>query len=188
MVLEGSALAEATEGDERLALVTQRHFAYVWRVLRRLGLEHADADDVSQLVFLRASKRLADIRPEAERAFLYKMAIRAAYKHRRTEQRRREDLHEDFDATAEEFAEFEELIDRRRARDMLDRIVAAMPLDFRVVFVLYEIEGLGTAEIGDIVGIPTGTVASRLRRARADFEGRVARLEARDRMRGGSHV
>ena len=188
MVLEGSVLAEAAEFDERLAVVAQSHFAYVWRVLRRLGLAHADADDVAQLVFLRASKRLADIRPEAERSFLYKMAIRAAYKHRRTERRRREDLHEDFDAPAEEFAEFEELIDRHRAREMLDRIVATMPLDFRVVFVLYEVEGLGTAEIANIVGIPLGTVASRLRRARADFEGRVARLEARGRMRGGNHV
>jgi len=87
----------------------------------------------------------------------------------------------------EGLAEPEELVDRRRAREMLDKIVAAMPIDFRVVFVLYEIEGLDTAEIAAIVGIPSGTVASRLRRARADFEGRVARLEARARSRGGSH-
>jgi len=187
MVLEGSPMVEAAGFDERLAALVEDHFAYVWRVLRRLGLGEVDSDDVAQLVFLRATKRLADIRPQAERAFLYTMALHAAYKHRRTEQRRREDLLEDFDVPAEELAGADELVDRRRARETLDRIVRGMPIDFREVFVLYEIEGLSTTEIAEIIGIPVGTVASRLRRARADFEGRVARLEARGRMRGGSH-
>jgi RNA polymerase sigma-70 factor (ECF subfamily) len=179
MVFADSMIAESAEFDERLAALARDHFAYVWRVVRRLGLNESDADDVTQLVFLKASRRLADIRPDAERSFLYKMAIHAAYKHRRAEQRRREDLHDDVDLPEETLDEIETLVDRRRARAMLDRIVAAMPIDFRVVFVLYEVEGLGTSEIANIVGIPVGTVASRLRRARADFEGRVARLEAR---------
>jgi RNA polymerase sigma-70 factor (ECF subfamily) len=183
MVLEGSALVEAPGFDERLASLVDDHFAYVWRVLRRLGLGEADADDAAQLVFLRASKRLADIRRGAERSFLYTMALHAAYKHRRTVQRRREDLLEELDLPVE--LEVDELVDRRRARATLDAIVGAMPIDFRQVFVLYEIEGLTTSEIADILAIPVGTVASRLRRARADFEGRVARLEAR--MRGGRH-
>src|SRR5438045_4833545 len=170
-VLGGAAMAEATEFDERLAALAEDHFAYVWRVLRRLGLAEADADDVAQVVFLKASPRLSDIRPDAARSFLYKMAIHAAYHHRRTQLRRREELHEDFDVPDEGLAEPEELVDRRRAREMLDKIVAAMPIDFRVVFVLYEIEGLDTTEIAAIVGIPSGTVAPRLRRAGADFEG-----------------
>jgi RNA polymerase sigma-70 factor (ECF subfamily) len=188
MVLGGLATAEAGEFDERLAALAEDNFAYVWRVLRRLGLAESDAEDVAQVVFLRASARLSDIRPESERSFLYKMAIHAAYHHRRTELRRREELHEDFEIPDEGLADVEALVDRRRAREMLDKIVAAMPIDFRVVFVLYEIEGLDTTAIAEIAGIPAGTVASRLRRARADFEGRVARLEARARTRGGSHV
>jgi RNA polymerase sigma-70 factor (ECF subfamily) len=183
----GSDMTDAPEFDERLAALAENHFAYVWRVLRRLGIADADADDVAQGVFLRASRRLDDIRPEAERSFLYRMAIHAAYKHRRTESRRREDALEDIDLPDEALVEVEELIDRRRAREMLDKIVAAMPVDFRVVFVLYEVEGLGTEEIAKILDIPSGTVASRLRRARADFEARVARLETRIGPRGGHH-
>src|SRR5882762_5593836 len=125
MAIEDSSMVESAAYDERLAALARDHFAYVWRVLRRLGLAESDADDVAQLVFLKASARLADIRPESERSFLYKMAIHAAYKHRRTEQRRREDLHEEFDMPAEGVAEVEELVDRRRAREMLDKIVAA---------------------------------------------------------------
>jgi DNA-directed RNA polymerase specialized sigma24 family protein len=40
------------------------------------------------------------------------------------------------------------------------------------------------AEIGDTLGIPLGTAASRLRRARADFAARVSRWEARHRFEG----
>ena len=184
-------MAEGSAHDARLAALARDHFVYVWRVIRRLGLEEADADDVAQLLLLSAAKRLADIHPGAERSFLYKMAVHAVYKHRRTQQRRREDSLEHIapnELANEASSEIEELVDRRRARETLDKIVAAMPIDFRVVFVFYEVEGLSSAEIAEILGIPLGTVASRLRRARADFEGRVARLEARTATRGGSDV
>jgi RNA polymerase sigma-70 factor (ECF subfamily) len=59
-----------------------------------------------------------------------------------------------------------------------------MSLDLRVVFVLYEIDGLRSGEIAEVLGIPLGTVASRLRRARADFELRVARFETQRKSKG----
>jgi RNA polymerase sigma-70 factor, ECF subfamily len=60
---------------------------------------------------------------------------------------------------------------------MLDRVLDQMETDLRTVFVLYEFEELNMAEIASALGIPQGTVASRLRRARADFRQRVSRLE-----------
>jgi RNA polymerase sigma-70 factor (ECF subfamily) len=60
-----------------------------------------------------------------------------------------------------------------------------MPEELRVVFVLYELEELSTPEIAELCELPLGTAASRLRRAREDFEQRVARLEARRRFSGG---
>jgi RNA polymerase sigma-70 factor, ECF subfamily len=187
MALPGMTLPDASASAERLGALVRCHFAYVWRVLRRLGLPAGDADDVAQVVFLTASRRILDILPEAERAFLYKTAIHAAYKHRRTAERRREDPVEPCEAYPEPGPGPDELLDRRRARELLDAIVGAMPPDFRVVFVLYEIEGLTTTEIAELLGVPIGTVASRLRRARADFETRIARLEARRGPRGEHH-
>jgi RNA polymerase sigma-70 factor (ECF subfamily) len=52
-----------------------------------------------------------------------------------------------------------------------------MDVDLRAVLALYEFEEMTTAEIAAILDIPGGTVASRLRRARADFRERVAMLE-----------
>jgi RNA polymerase sigma-70 factor (ECF subfamily) len=66
------------------------------------------------------------------------------------------------------------LTEQRRAAAILDRLLAAMELDLRAVFVLDEIEEMSRAEIAQVLGIPEGTVASRLRRARQDFQGRLA--------------
>jgi RNA polymerase sigma-70 factor (ECF subfamily) len=51
----------------------------------------------------------------------------------------------------------------------------------RTVFVLYEFEELSMAEIATVLAIPSGTVASRLRRARGQFKQRVQALEASTR-------
>ena len=67
---------------------------------------------------------------------------------------------------------------------MLDRILEQMDLDLRAVFVLFELEELTTSEIAALLEIPTGTVASRLRRARETFEEQVTRFRARRTMRG----
>ena len=59
---------------------------------------------------------------------------------------------------------------------MLDTVLESMDMDLRTVFVLFEIEELSTQEIGELLGLATGTVASRLRRARAEFQQRVQRV------------
>jgi RNA polymerase sigma-70 factor (ECF subfamily) len=73
----------------------------------------------------------------------------------------------------------DDLVERSRARALLDSILGELPEPLRSVFVLYEIEQLSTHEIADLLGLPRGTVASRLRRARAEFEKRAQRAAAR---------
>jgi len=75
-------------------------------------------------------------------------------------------------------------IDDRRARALLDALLASMPLDLRTVFVLYELEELTMAEIARALDLPAGTVASRLRRAREAFE-ELSRRVRRDLGRKG---
>jgi RNA polymerase sigma-70 factor (ECF subfamily) len=60
----------------------------------------------------------------------------------------------------------------------LDELLASMPEELRVVFTLYEFEGLKMQEIAELLDIPNGTVASRLRRARKLFKGGMTRFEA----------
>ena len=161
------------------------HYGFVWRLLRRLGLGEGDADDAAQQVFLSATNRMSDVEPARERSFLYGVALNVGARMRRSRGRRRE---EPLEAAGEREARepnAEQLLERRQQRQLLDALLDEMPEDLRVVFVLFELEQLSTPQIAELCGIPVGTAASRLRRAREDFEGRVARVEARRRFAGG---
>jgi RNA polymerase sigma-70 factor (ECF subfamily) len=78
----------------------------------------------------------------------------------------------------------DDVADLRRARALLDEIIDGMPLELRVVFILSEIEQMTAASIAELEGIPPGTVASRLRRAREVFRGRLSMRGARNPFRG----
>lgn len=166
------------------------HFDFIWRSLRRLGVPPGDVDDCAQQVFMIASRRLDDIAAGSERSFLFGTAVRVASGARRTRSRRREvplDAGEGGDAGESDEGEPdpgmspEEIADQRRARALLDEALEQMPTDLRAVFVLFELEEMSTPEIAELLGIPTGTAASRLRRAREEFERVVARMSARAR-------
>jgi RNA polymerase sigma factor (sigma-70 family) len=62
--------------------------------------------------------------------------------------------------------------------EMLHNAIAGLPLTYREVLVLREIEGLSYRDIADIVSIPVGTVMSRLARARSQLIERVARANS----------
>lgn len=170
-----SALPDAGP-DLRVAAMVAKHHSRVWRSLRRLGLSESDADDGSQQVFLVAHRRLADIAPETEQSFLLQTALRVAADFRRSLKRRREDHHEELPVQVDTAAGPEELTERRWARAMLDRAIEAMPMDLRQVFVLFDLEELTATEVSNVLHVPKGTVASRLRRAREVFRETVSRM------------
>lgn len=177
--------AGATTGDRLEAMVADHH-AFVWRSLRRLGVPLGDVDDSSQQVFLVAHRRLAEIARESERGFLFQTALRVAADWRRAHRRQFEQPGVDILEIPDVAATPEEQIDDRRARAMLDRVLAAMPMDLRAVFVLFELEEMTMAEIAVVADIPPGTVASRLRRARQAFHAAARKLTAAMHIRDGN--
>lgn len=168
--------------DEVLRHLVSEHFDFVWRWLRRMGVPEADADDGAQRVFLVASERLGDIRPGAERAFLRGVAMRVASHARRSLRRRNEELEEDFGHLPWEAGpSVEEALATRDALRLLDALLEGMDLELREVFVLTEIEEMTAPAVAAMLDLPEGTVKSRLRRAREDFERRAERVRARYR-------
>ena len=77
-------------------------------------------------------------------------------------------------------------IDEQAAIQLCDLALSKVDDDTREVFVLFELEGLSSPEIAALLEIPLGTVASRLRRARAQFRTVVARLERVMRREGSA--
>jgi RNA polymerase sigma-70 factor, ECF subfamily len=185
--LSGAAAQEAPAVQspaERVRSLVEAHYDFVWRTLRYLGLRDADAEDAAQQVMCVLARRIADVEAGAERTFLFSTAANVAASWRRTARRHPEDAEEDLDAWAASAPTADELVDRRRAHEVLQRVLGAMPVELRLVFVLYEIEEMTIPAIATAIGVPVGTVSSRLRRARAAFQAIVKRLPAAQRTRG----
>lgn len=168
--------ARVSERDARLRRMVDAHLDFIGRVLRNAGTPAAEIDDAVQRTFIAAAQRLDDVRPGAEKSFLLQTALHVAAHARRSAARRREvpaaEPPEVVDAATPE-----QLTSQKHARQMLDQVLDQMEPDLRTVFVLYEFEEMSMVEIAGVIGIPQGTVASRLRRARADFRERVRALE-----------
>jgi len=169
--------ASATRDREaRLRSIVENHIDFVARVLRNAGSPSAEIDDDVQRTFIIAARKLEDVRPGAEKSFILRVALNVAAHARRTLARRREVNAEPTLEMADAAASPEQLADRKQARQMLDRILQGMHADLRTVFVLFEVEEMSMIEIAAALGIPQGTVASRLRRARAEFRARTDAL------------
>lgn len=169
-----SALRQA-----RLRRLVDEYMDFVGRVLRNAGTPPADIDDALQRTFIIVDRRLDDIRVGSEKSFLLQTALRVAAHARRSNMRRREVLEPEPPERVDS-ATPEQIIGQKRARELLDQILDRLGAELREVFILHEFEQLSMAEIATALAIPPGTVASRLRRARAEFRERAALIE-RDR-------
>jgi RNA polymerase sigma-70 factor (ECF subfamily) len=151
----------------------REHAAFVWRVLRRLGVREADIEDVCQDVFVAVHKQLPSFEGRSKAStWIYGIARRRAADYRRSDRRRREDLTASVPEASGEPApgsSMDEEVARSQARALLDRLLDQLDDDKREVFVLYEIEELGMREVVEIVGCPLQTGYSRLHAARAEL-------------------
>lgn len=166
------------EPHERLRRMTREGFDAIWRLLRRLGVPVSAADDAAQEVFLVAARRIGQIAEGSEQSYLYGTALRVAQSYRRRDAREAQRQTPFDDARSSGGRTPEELLGTRQRLELLDQALGSLDDDERSVFVLFELEGLTLGEIAELLAIPRGTVASRLRRARSRF---VRALAARKR-------
>jgi len=165
----------------RLRELTVEYYEFVWRSLRRLGVRPPETDDAAQRVFLVLAQKLSSIHPDKERSFIFGIAMRVAANVRRdlATAREREVAESDSLESIAPGPTAETAVARAQERATLDEILASIPEERRAVFVLFELEELTVTEIAELLGLPFGTVATRLRRARQEFQAAVARLQAR---------
>jgi RNA polymerase sigma-70 factor (ECF subfamily) len=171
-----------TEFDrDRLQRLFNAHHVTVWRALRRRGLALDAAADATQETFLLAAGRLDDIRPESERSFLIGTALRVA--HTLGRKVVRWELEDDMD---QHLSGARDEGEKRADMQLCDLVLSKVDPDLVEVFVLYELEGLTSPEIAELLGIPLGSVASRLRRAREQFRAAAAQVQRSLRREGES--
>jgi RNA polymerase sigma-70 factor (ECF subfamily) len=180
------APASASMDQERVRGLFSAHLDWVWRVLRRLGVSQDSVDDAAQQVFWTAARKIQSEPGPSDAKFLLAIAVRVASDHRRWRRRRREVGESPIEELTDGSPSAEDELDRRRALAAADELLDTLPWDLRIVFVLFEVEEKTTPEIAELLGIPLGTVASRLRRSRDAFAQAVARFRARQGSRGES--
>jgi RNA polymerase sigma-70 factor, ECF subfamily len=157
------------------------HFEFVWRTLRRLGVPAADLADVAQEVFLVVHRRLGDFEERSKvTTWLFRIAANAARDRRRRAHVRREvALGDEIPDIADPSDDPSAALQRADDRALLESALAALDQDQREVFVAFELEGLTGQAIASALGIPMGTVYSRLRLGRERFRQGVMRVTAR---------
>jgi RNA polymerase sigma-70 factor, ECF subfamily len=158
--------------------LVEEHYEFIWRLLRRMGLSAADADDATQQVFMvTLHPEPKQIQPGSERSFLYGVALNVFREFRRKHASNARHDPGLLEAQVSPQSPARE-VEAREAWARLQQVLSAMSEEVRTVFVLFELEGLTALEISELVAIPAGTVASRLRRGREVFHEHAAILRA----------
>jgi len=189
-VMPANASAKATPAGttSELDLLTihAEHADFVWLTLQRLGVREADVEDLLQEVFVVVHRRLDTFDGARSRVttWLYGICVRVASGHRRLAFHRREQLGDVPDAP-DRAATPEEAVVAQQAQARLRAVLDAMDLERRALFVMFEIDELPCEAIAEILGVPVGTVYSRLHAARKEFEAALRRVEARSGPRRG---
>jgi RNA polymerase sigma-70 factor (ECF subfamily) len=179
------AAEAAASAHERLAQAARDNFQFLWRTLRRLGVRpDAAVDDAVQEVLEIAVRKREQIEPGRERGYLFKTAIFVAADARRAQRKSRARQGDHPSEPSHAGPSPEQTAGHNQDRLLLDEILEAMPDELRTVFVLFELERASTQEIADLLGLPMGTAASRLRRAREQFRDQARRLQARSNFEG----
>jgi RNA polymerase sigma-70 factor (ECF subfamily) len=171
-----SRVAAGSDREAEFRRLVRDHNVRLFRfVLKHLG-HRADAEEVTQQVFLEAHRTLASFRGDAALStWLYGIAMNMVRNfHRRSPHRRYEFVSDDeLQLKASEDDSPETLAGRRdqvrRLRDGLQELSA----DMREVVTLVLLEGLAYDEAARVLGVPVGTVRSRLFRARAHLRQKV---------------
>lgn len=190
--IEDSELVRRAQAGELIAFeaLTNRYEARVYSLARRILQQEQDAQDVTQQTFLSALENLAGFRGEASfSTWLFRIATHAALKIIR----KRKGLPtvsldqalEPPETVAsvprpEYIADWRQLPDemahQRELRELLEQALKALGENYRMVFLLRDVEGLSVRETAEALGLSEANTKVRLLRARLELRERLARV------------
>ena len=164
-----------------------QEFHSVYRAIRAVVLDSAAAEDLTQETFVRAYRARNRYTPTAPPgAWLRRIGVNLAISHLRRQKLAR------FLPARLYVAPDRRDYDRAEARDVVEKAMAELSPKLRAAIVLHYYEGLTREEIADVLGVPAGTVASRIAKAVAimrktmgsDQTGKTERSRSEGALRG----
>lgn len=159
-------LARVLDGDhDAFNQIMRNHEDRVFSVCLRIMGSRELALDAVQETFLTAFRKADQFKGNsALGTWIYRIAVNACYDQLRRQKRRAADPIPDHLDPADHSAE--DAMDSAALRPELQKALAELPEDFRSAVVLADIEGLALNQVAEIVGVPAGTVKSRVFRGR----------------------
>jgi RNA polymerase sigma-70 factor, ECF subfamily len=159
------------ENRKRFDSLVMPHLDAAYNLARWLTHNDADAQDVVQESFMRAMRYMGSFRGDSARAWLLQIVRHTCYSWLKENRPVEKVALDDLDDVWHEIAapatdEPHSMAIRRADRLQINEAIAALPVAFREVLVLRELEDLSYIDIARIADIPLGTVMSRLARAR----------------------
>ena len=170
--------------NELVVTYQRRVFALVFRMLGR----REEAEDLAQEVFVQVFKAIDQFRGESKLStWIYRIAVNLCKNRTKYLVRRHSGRQEDVDALAERSSfnsakgvivgesipRPDEAVEGMELEAVVRRAIAEVDPDFRAALVLRDVEDLSYEEIGEITGLPDGTVKSRIHRGRAQLRALV---------------
>ncbi len=183
---------DEAERSRRFQQMALPHLDAAYNLARWLSGNTSDADDIVQEAFMRAFRFFDTFRGDSARPWLLAIVRRTWY----TEWRRRASAHEvaAFDDTQEEAAfdgwspasvDPQTLLIREEDARLVHTALERLPVEYREVLILRELEELSYREIATIADLPVGTVMSRLARGRRRLAAALTALETREAVTAG---
>ncbi len=185
-------MAQVAEEDERaFSELARRYQGRLTNLVSRLLNDRESADDITQEVFVRVYVHRRNYRKGARfSTWLFTIAANLAKNEIRRRVRRRhwfsldalqEVLHDNSFVLADRAEGHERSLEREQLQDEVGRAITTVPEKYRLALVLRDIEGLAYEEIAQVLGIPGGTVRSRINRARFMLKRKLQPLMKRER-------
>lgn len=174
----GDSFLKRLQGGDPLAFAqfVEENQSQVYNLALRMLSDPHEAEDVLQETFLNAYKALPDFEGRSSLStWLYRIASNASLM--RLRKKRPDTISVDEpvildagDSVPRQLVDWsnlpEEELLSNESRQMMDEAISELPESLRIVFILRDLEGLSTAETGDVLGLSEGAVKTRLHRAR----------------------
>lgn len=157
-----SAVTEAVQLDPKTQFreLYDQEYVPVYRAIRAVVLDSAAAEDLTQETFVRAYRARHRYTPTAPPgAWLRRIGINLAISYLRRQKLAR------FLPARLYVTPDRRDYDRAEARDVVEKALTALSPKLRAAIVLHYYEGMTREEIADVLGVPAGTVASRIAKA-----------------------
>src|SRR3954464_7222732 len=184
------ALIEQCLGGDQVAweAIVRQNWRKVFNVAYKFVGKHDEAEDLTQDIFLKIFKALRTFDPRANfQTWIISISRTRCIDHYRSVRKERQTIARDVDSSVLQPATPERgpyaQAEHQDLRAQLRQALETLPLSLRTAVVLRDLQELSYQEIADRLGLPEGTVKSRINRGRIELAHQLKRLQDKQPMR-----